>query len=84
MVIGASWISRIGEKGGTVNIRGVSTVLALANFLKRKSLLLISSSFAVLLTFSLLNRIFLLGERHRIYHKRWIPGRNTSLVGRIS
>ncbi|KJA27463.1 hypothetical protein HYPSUDRAFT_131080 [Hypholoma sublateritium FD-334 SS-4] len=37
MVIGASWISRIGEEDGTVNIRGVSTVLALANFLKRYS-----------------------------------------------
>ncbi|KAJ7905719.1 Gaa1-domain-containing protein [Mycena olivaceomarginata] len=34
MVISASWISRIGEGGGTLNLRGVSTVLALANFLK--------------------------------------------------
>ncbi|KAJ7343284.1 GPI transamidase component Gaa1 [Mycena albidolilacea] len=38
MVISASWISRIGEGGGTLNLRGVSTVLALANFLKRYSL----------------------------------------------
>lgn len=39
MVVGASWISRIGEEDGTVNIRGVSTVLALANFLKRQSIM---------------------------------------------
>jgi glycosylphosphatidylinositol transamidase len=34
MVISASWISRIGEGDGTLNLRGVATVLALANFLK--------------------------------------------------
>ncbi|KAF7338129.1 hypothetical protein MVEN_02037700 [Mycena venus] len=38
MVISASWISRTGEGDGTLNLRGVSTVLALANFLKRYSL----------------------------------------------
>ncbi|KAJ7940430.1 Gaa1-like protein [Mycena leptocephala] len=38
MVISASWISRIGEGDGTLNLRGVATVLALANFLKRYSL----------------------------------------------
>ncbi|KAJ7444901.1 Gaa1-like protein [Mycena latifolia] len=38
MVISASWISRAGEGDGTLNLRGVSTVLALANFLKRYSL----------------------------------------------
>ncbi|KAF8212021.1 Gaa1-domain-containing protein [Mycena galopus ATCC 62051] len=38
MVISASWISRTGEEDGTLNLRGVSTVLALANFLKRYSL----------------------------------------------
>ncbi|KAJ7271988.1 Gaa1-domain-containing protein [Mycena haematopus] len=38
MVISASWISRVGEGDGTFNLRGVSTVLALANFLKRYSL----------------------------------------------
>ncbi|KAJ7219487.1 Gaa1-like protein [Mycena pura] len=38
MVISASWISRTGEGNGTLNLRGVSTVLALANFLKRYSL----------------------------------------------
>lgn len=36
MVISASWISRIGEDDGTLNMRGVSTILALANFLKRE------------------------------------------------
>ncbi|KAJ7685379.1 Gaa1-domain-containing protein [Mycena polygramma] len=38
MVISASWISRTGDGDGTLNLRGVSTVLALANFLKRYSL----------------------------------------------
>ncbi|KAJ6497047.1 Gaa1-domain-containing protein [Mycena vitilis] len=38
MVISASWISRTGEGYGTLNLRGVSTILALANFLKRYSL----------------------------------------------
>jgi glycosylphosphatidylinositol transamidase len=36
MVISASWISRIGEDDGTLNMRGVSTILALAGFLKRE------------------------------------------------
>lgn len=34
MVISASWLSRTGEGDGTLNLRGVSTVLALARFLK--------------------------------------------------
>jgi glycosylphosphatidylinositol transamidase len=38
MVISASWLSRTGEGNGTLNLRGVSTVLALARFLKSKSL----------------------------------------------
>ncbi|OCH88182.1 Gaa1-domain-containing protein [Obba rivulosa] len=38
MVISASWISRTGEGDGTLNLRGVSSVLALANFLKGYSL----------------------------------------------
>ncbi|CAA7271557.1 unnamed protein product [Cyclocybe aegerita] len=37
MIISASWLSRSGEGDGTINIRGVSTVLALAGFLKRYS-----------------------------------------------
>ena len=36
MVISASWLSRTGDGDGTLNLRGVSTVLALAAFLKRK------------------------------------------------
>lgn len=38
MVISASWLSRIDDGQGAVNIRGVSTILALAGFLKRLSL----------------------------------------------
>ncbi|KAG6867027.1 hypothetical protein C0991_003944 [Blastosporella zonata] len=38
MVISASWLSRTGEGDGTLNLRGVATVLALAGFLKRYSL----------------------------------------------
>jgi len=34
MVISASWRSRIDEGQGALNLRGVSTVLALANFVK--------------------------------------------------
>ncbi|KAF4614468.1 hypothetical protein D9613_002688 [Agrocybe pediades] len=37
MVISASWLSIIDEGAGTVNIRGVSMILALAGFLKRYS-----------------------------------------------
>lgn len=37
MVISASWISRTGEGNGTLNLRGISTVLALAKFLKQFS-----------------------------------------------
>ncbi|TFK55129.1 Gaa1-domain-containing protein [Heliocybe sulcata] len=36
MVISASWLSRAGEGDGTLNRRGVPTVLALAAFLKSK------------------------------------------------
>jgi len=35
MLISASWLSRTGEGDGTLNLRGVSTALALAGFLKR-------------------------------------------------
>jgi len=38
MVISASWLSRTGEGDGALNLRGVSTVLALANFLRGYSL----------------------------------------------
>ncbi|KAG6860931.1 hypothetical protein C0995_005886 [Termitomyces sp. Mi166 len=38
MVISASWLSRIGEGDGSLNLRGVATLLALASFLKRKGL----------------------------------------------
>ena len=38
MVISASWLSRTGDGDGTLNLRGISTVLALAAFLKRKLL----------------------------------------------
>ncbi|EPT06041.1 hypothetical protein FOMPIDRAFT_125023 [Fomitopsis schrenkii] len=38
MVISASWLSRTGEGDGTLNLRGVSTVLSLAWFLKGYSL----------------------------------------------
>ncbi|KAJ7724460.1 Gaa1-like protein [Mycena maculata] len=38
MVISASWMSRLGEGNGTLNLRGVATVLALARFLKGYSL----------------------------------------------
>ena len=36
MIISASWISRSGEENGSLNLRGVATVLGLAGFLKRK------------------------------------------------
>ncbi|KAI0636993.1 Gaa1-domain-containing protein [Trametes polyzona] len=38
IVISASWLSRTGEGDGTLNLRGVSTVLALASYLKKYSL----------------------------------------------
>ncbi|KAI8998654.1 Gaa1-domain-containing protein [Trametes punicea] len=38
IVISASWISRTGEGDGTLNLRGVSTLLALAKYLKKYSL----------------------------------------------
>ncbi|KAF8623453.1 hypothetical protein AX15_006239 [Amanita polypyramis BW_CC] len=38
MVISASWISRIDEGHNTLNLRGVSTILSLAVFLKKYSL----------------------------------------------
>ena len=36
-VISASWLSRTGEGDGTLNLRGVATVLSLAAFLNRQS-----------------------------------------------
>ncbi|KAH9934715.1 Gaa1-domain-containing protein [Fomitopsis serialis] len=38
MIISASWLSRTGEGDGTLNLRGVSTVLSLAWFLRGYSL----------------------------------------------
>ncbi|KAI0780960.1 Gaa1-domain-containing protein [Trametes elegans] len=38
IIISASWLSRTGEGDGTLNLRGVSTVLALAEYLKKYSL----------------------------------------------
>lgn len=38
IVISASWLSRIDEGDGAINIRGVSTVLALAYFMRGMSL----------------------------------------------
>ncbi|KAI0748103.1 Gaa1-domain-containing protein [Daedaleopsis nitida] len=38
ILISASWLSRTGEGDGTLNLRGVATVLALAPFLKKYSL----------------------------------------------
>jgi len=52
MVISASWFSRTGNGNGNLNLRGVSTVLALAAFLKRRGVVLFASFFdyKVLLT----------------------------------
>lgn len=38
VVISASWLSRTGEGNGTLNLRGVASVLSLASFLKGHSL----------------------------------------------
>ncbi|KAI0831285.1 Gaa1-domain-containing protein [Trametes gibbosa] len=38
IVISASWLSRTGEGDGTLNMRGVATVIALASYLKKSSL----------------------------------------------
>ncbi|KAK7467268.1 Glycosyl phosphatidyl inositol protein transamidase complex subunit [Stygiomarasmius scandens] len=38
IIISASWVSRINDGNGTLNLRGVATVLGLANFLKQYSL----------------------------------------------
>ena len=42
IIIGASWLSRTGEGNGIVNLRGISTVLALARFLRSKNILPVS------------------------------------------
>ncbi|EIW60371.1 Gaa1-domain-containing protein [Trametes versicolor FP-101664 SS1] len=38
IVISASWLSRTGEGDGTLNLRGVATVLAISSYLKKYSL----------------------------------------------
>ncbi|RPD66113.1 Gaa1-domain-containing protein [Lentinus tigrinus ALCF2SS1-7] len=38
IVISASWLSRTGEGDGTLNLRGVATVISLAQYLKKYSL----------------------------------------------
>lgn len=37
MVISASWLSRTNEGDGTLNLRGVATVLAFSKFVKREN-----------------------------------------------
>lgn len=36
MVISASWLSRTNDGDGTLNLRGVATVLAFSKFVKRE------------------------------------------------
>lgn len=38
IVISASWLSRTGDGDGTLNLRGVATILSLAQFIKREEL----------------------------------------------
>lgn len=67
MVISASWLSRTGDGDGTLNLRGVSTVLGLAAFLKRK--LLCSINDVLFQSFFLpAYRSLVLGQRHRFCH----------------
>jgi len=59
IIISASWVSRIDDGNGTLNLRGVATVLGLANFLKRESLTCSNSIFSGP---SEMSRIFPLGQ----------------------
>ena len=38
IIISASWLSRTGEGDGTLNLRGVATVISLAQYLKSQYL----------------------------------------------
>lgn len=70
MVISASWLSRTGEGDGTLNLRGVSTVLALAGFLKRELVYCACNARCS----SNLFRILSLGKRYSVCYRRWLPG----------
>jgi len=60
MVISASWLSRTGDGDGTLNLRGISTVLALAGFLKRGCILV----FTGLYHYICAHRSLILGQGH--------------------
>jgi len=66
IIIGASWLSRAGEGNGILNLRGISTVLALARFLRSKNMLLVSLSDQNIV------RLFLLGKGSGLRHQRWL------------
>jgi hypothetical protein len=70
MVISASWLSRDRESDGAkLNLRGVSTVLALANFSK--------SEFPSLREgwrqFMEIRRVLSLGKGSGVHNQRWLP-----------
>lgn len=62
IIIGASWLSRAGEGNEVLNLRGISTVLALARFLRSKNMLPVS------LFDQNLVRIFLVGKGSGLRH----------------
>jgi len=67
IVIGASWLSKVGGGNGTLNLRGVSTVLALARFLRSKNMLLFHDFDQKL------SRLLLVGKGFDLRHQRWLP-----------
>jgi len=64
IIIAASWLSRAGEGNAILNLRGVSTVLALARFLRSKNMLIVS------LFDQNLVRLFLVGKGFGLRHQR--------------
>ena len=68
-MISAAWLSGTGDVDGTLNLRGVSTVLALAAFLKRMSSPVIPA-FHITGT---ADRAFTMGKRSRFRGQRWQP-----------
>lgn len=65
MVISASWLSRTNEGDGTLNLRGVATVLALAKFLKRE----FSCQHEVGCGLNFQKRLFFMGQGSSLYHQ---------------
>ena len=68
ILLSASWLSQSGPDDGALNLRGVSTILALSAFLKRLSIVFLVFDFVLPS-----RRILTLVKGHHLCYQRRLP-----------